>query len=169
MPSAAILIFGIRGATLRMAFLPSMRAWGRNSSARNSMICGIASGAVVQRPVQLRKFCWNSNTRPISSPPMNVSGRLLSRPMIAAANAERISNVSVCTSRVASSSARKMPATAAIDEPSAHENIETRPGLMPLSPASSRLSTTARIATPRRVRESRIFNPSARPEARPRW
>ncbi len=29
------------------------------------MICGIANGAVVQRPVQLRKFCWNSNTRPI--------------------------------------------------------------------------------------------------------
>ena len=94
---------------------------------------------------------------------MNVSGRLFSRPMIAAANADRISRVSVCTSRVASSSARKMPATAAIDEPSAHENIETRPGLMPLRPASSRLSTTARIATPRRVRESRILSPSARP------
>ena len=42
--------------------------------------------------------------------------------------------MSVWTSRVASSSARKMPATAAIDEPSAHENIDTRPGLMPLRP-----------------------------------
>ena len=76
---------------------------------------------------------------------MKVSGRLLSRPMIAAANAERISSVRVWTSRVASSSARKMPAIAAIEEPSAHENIETRPGWMPLRPASSRLSTTARI------------------------
>ena len=60
------------------------------------MICGIANGAVVHRPVQLRKFCWNSNTSPMSSPPMNVSGRLFSRPMIAAANAARISRVSVC-------------------------------------------------------------------------
>ncbi len=157
MPNAAVRSFGIRGATWRIAFFPSMRAWGRNSNARNSMICGMASGAVVQRPVQLRKFCWNSNTSPMSRPPAKVSGRLFSRPMIAAANAAMISNVSVCTSRVASSSARKMPATAAIDEPSAHENIETRPGLMPLRPASSRLSTTARMATPRRVRESRIF------------
>ena len=163
MPSVAIRSLGMRGRTLRIAFLPSMRACGRNSRARNSMICGMARGAVVQRPVQLRKFCWNSNTRPINKPPANVRGRLLSRPMIAAANAARISRVSVCTSRVASSSARKMPATAAIDDPSAHENIETRPGLIPLRPASSRLSTTARMATPRRVRDSSTLSPSARP------
>ena len=163
MPRTATLIFGMRGATWRIAFFPSIRAWGRNSSARNSMICGMASGAVVHRPVQLRKFCWNSKTSPINNPPKNVNGRLFNRPMIAAANAARISSVRVCTSRVASSSARKMPATAAIAEPNAHENIETIPGLMPLRPASSRLSTTARIATPSRVRESSTLSPSARP------
>ena len=65
---------------------------------------------------------------------MKVSGRLLSRPMIAAANADRIKRVSVCTSRVASSSARKMPATAAIDEPSAHENIGHAAGLDAVEP-----------------------------------
>ena len=103
------------------------------------------------------------NTRPINRPPAKVIGRLFSRPMIAAANAARINSVSVCTSRVASSSAKKMPAIAAIDEPSAHENIDTRPGLMPLRPASSRLSTTARMATPRRVRDNTILRPSASP------
>ena len=34
---------------------------------------------------------------------------------------------------------------------------------MPLRPASSRLSTTARMATPRRVRESTILSPTASP------
>ena len=125
MPRVAMRSFGIRGATLRIAFFPSMRACGRNSNARNNMICGIANGAVTQRPVQLRKFCWNSNTSPINRPPKKVIGRLFKRPMMAAANAAMINSVRVCTSRVASSSARKMPATAAIDDPSAHENIET--------------------------------------------
>ena len=83
--------------------------------------------------------------------------------MMAAANAARMSRVRVCTSRVASSSARKMPATAAIADPSAHENMETRPGRTPFRPASSRLSTTARMATPRRVRDSRTLSPSASP------
>ena len=41
--------------------------------------------------------------------------------MIAAANASTMSSVSVSTLRVLSSSARKMPAIAAIDEPSAHD------------------------------------------------
>ena len=82
--------------------------------------------------------------------------------MIAAANASMMSRVRVCTSSDASSSARKIPAMAAIPDPSAHENIDTRPGFTPFRPASSRLSTTARIATPRRVRDRRNFNPTAR-------
>ena len=39
-----------------------------------------------------------------------------------------------------------MPAIAAIDVPSAHANIDVRPGRAPLSAARSRWSTTARIA-----------------------
>ena len=50
---------------------------------------------------------------------------------------------------------------AAMPDPSAHENMDTRPGLTPFRPASSRLSTTARMATPRRVRDRRNFNPTA--------
>ena len=85
--------------------------------------------------------------------------------MIAAANASMISSVSVSIDSVESSSARKMPASAAIDVPSAHENCEVSPGRAPLSAASSRLSTTARIATPRRVRyrSSRIPSASSSP------
>ena len=100
------------------------------------MTIGIDCWATVQRPLQVRKFCWNATARPISNPPKNVNGRFFSRPMMAAANASMMSRVRVCTSSDASSSARKMPAMAARPEPSAHENIETRPGLTPFRPAS---------------------------------
>ena len=72
--------------------------------------------------------------------------------MIAAANASTMKRVSVSTLRLLSSSARKMPATADIDVPSAHANCDVRPGRAPLSAARPRLSTTARIETPRRLR-----------------
>ena len=94
------------------------------------MICGIASGAVVQRPVQLRKFCWNSNDE-TDEQTAHEGERQALQPADdrGGERVDRISSVSVCTSRVASSSARKMPAIAAIDEPSAHENIDTAAGL----------------------------------------
>ncbi len=81
--------------------------------------------------------------------------------MIAAANASTMSSVNVSMLSVLSSSARKMPAIAAIEAPRAHEVAETRPGRTPLSPARSRLSTTARIATPIRVRYSTKRSPMA--------
>ena len=48
--------------------------------------------------------------------------------MIAAANASTMKSVSVSTLRLLSSSARKMPAIADIDVPSAHANCDVRPG-----------------------------------------
>ncbi len=47
--------------------------------------------------------------------------------------------------------ATKMPASAARLQPSAQARPDTRSGATPLSAASSRLSTTARMATPIRV------------------
>ena len=88
---------------------------------------------------------------PMISPPTNVHGRLRSRPMIAAANASTMNSVSTSTRRPTLGASR-IPAIAAIDDPSAHASDDTRPGRTPFSAASSRLSTTARMATPVRLR-----------------
>ena len=69
MPSDARRRFGTRATTALAIRRPSRRAWGTNSSARNRIIVGIAAGAVVQRSVQVRKFCWNASARPMSRPP----------------------------------------------------------------------------------------------------
>ena len=106
-------------------------------------------GAPATAPLQEveRELC----ATPMMSPPANVHGRLRRRPMIAAANVSTMKSVSVST-RSPTFGARRIPAMAAIIEPNAHASAETRPGRTPLSPASSRLSTTARIATPVRLR-----------------
>ena len=48
-----------------------------------------------------------------------------------------------------------MPETAAIDDPIAHASIDAASGRAPWRPARLRLSTTARIVTPMRVRYRR--------------
>ncbi len=128
-----------------------MRASGRRSSATNRITAGIATVAVLQRPPHCRKFRATLCAIPITSPPTNVHGRLRRRPMIAAAKASTMKRVSASTRRPMFG-ARRIPAIAAIVEPSAHANAEIRPGRTPLSAASSRLSTTARMATPVRLR-----------------
>ncbi len=72
--------------------------------------------------------------------------------MIAAAKALTMNRVRVSTLRLVSSSARKMPASAAMAVPSPHATAAVRPGRAPLRAARSRWSTTARIAIPSRVR-----------------
>ncbi len=85
--------------------------------------------------------------------------------MMAAANASTMNSVSVEGSSALSSSARKMPASAAIDEPSAHAVMVAEAGRAPLRTVRSRLSTTARMVTPSRVWYSR--NRSSSPTAMP--
>ncbi len=70
---------------------------------------------------------------------------------MAAANALMIRNVSASTWRPSSGTSR-MPEIAAIDEPIAHASIEAASGRAPWRPARVRLSTTARIVTPMRLR-----------------
>ena len=68
-PNAARRRVGTRALTVRVVRLPSVRASGMKSNAMNSTIVGIAGAAAVQRPPQLRKFCWNEIDRPMMSPP----------------------------------------------------------------------------------------------------
>jgi hypothetical protein len=114
----------------------------------------MAVDAVPQRPPHCRKFNAKDCVAPMISPPTNVHGRLRRRPMIAAANASTMKSVSTST-RSPTVGARRIPAIAAIDDPSAHANPETRPGRTPCNAASCRSSTTARIATPVRLRYRR--------------
>ena len=69
MATAAVRTFGTCGVTSRMLRRPSMRAWGRNSSARNRMIVGTAVAAVLHRPAQFKKFSWNDRASPMRIPP----------------------------------------------------------------------------------------------------
>ncbi len=117
----------------------------------NRKIVGIANDVVLKRPDQSRKLVWNVTVSPSRIPPMYVSGRLRRRPTMAAANALMISSVSASTWRPSSDTSR-MPETAAIAEPIAHASIEAASGRAPWRPARLRLSTTARIVTPMRVR-----------------
>jgi hypothetical protein len=78
-----------------------------------------------------------------------------SRAMMAAANASTMKNVRVEASSALSSSARKMPASAAIAEPRAQAVMVADAGRAPFRTVSSRLSTTARIVMPSRVWWSR--------------
>ena len=143
---------GIRGTRCFGIRRPaSMRASGSASSARKRITAGIATAAVLQRPPHWRKFRAKLCAMPITRPPTNVHGRLRSRPMIAAANASTMKSVNAST-RNPTFGASRIPAIAAIIVPSAHASAETRPGRIPCRPASSRLSTTARMATPVRLR-----------------
>ena len=59
----------------------------------------------------------------------------------------------------------RMAARPASIDPSAHEAAVTRLGLRPFTAQSSGLSTTARMATPRRVRWNSSRSPKATPTA----
>ena len=61
----------------------------------------------------------------------------------------------------------RMPASAASIDPSAQLSAEHAVRVAPLSAARSRLSTTARIATPILVRKSRMRSPTATTMAAP--
>src|SRR5207245_5217643 len=78
----------------------------------------------------------------------------------AAAYADTTRRLSVFTSRLRPGAIR-IAARPASDEPMAHEAAVTRLGLSPFTAHSSRLSTTARIATPSRVRLNSARNPRA--------
>ncbi len=138
--------FGTRRPTSR-------RASGSASSATKRITAGIAVEAVPHRPPHCRKLSAMLWVTPMTRPPTNVHGRLRRRPMIAAAKASTMNSVSTST-RNPTLGARRIPAIAAIDDPSAHANDDTRPGRTPCSAASSRSSTTARMATPVRLRWS---------------
>ena len=82
-------------------------------------------------------------------PPASVSGRLASRPTTAAAVADTTSSAMEIGSRLAATSgATRMPASAATPQLMAHAIALTRLESMPISPARSTRSTTARIWTP---------------------
>ena len=118
------------------------------------MIVGIACPAGLQRPDQVRKFCLERE-RETDDHAADVRHRQALEPPDDRGG-ERVDDQQgqrLDADSVLSSSARKIPAIAAIDVPSIHENVETRArDARRSAPASSRLSTTARIATPSRVR-----------------
>ncbi len=126
-----------------------------------SMIVGSASGTFVHRSENLRNepAHWVDSAR--ISAPRYVSGRLRRRPTTAAENAVMTSSVSVVVDMSAVSGASRMPASAASEHPRAHATLESSVDRAPPRAASSRLSTTARIATPMRVRNSRMRRPMA--------
>ncbi len=88
--------------------------------------------------------------------PMKVRGRLLSRPNMAAAKASITSRVrALALMAVPWMGVMRMPARAARKAPPAHEMVARRSGRPPLSCSRSGSSTTARMATPERVRRKR--------------
>ncbi len=142
-------------------------ASGSSNNATNSIAVGIAAGAVAQRPPNSRNVCEYCNARARINAPRYVSGRLRMRPTAAAANDVMISSVSGPLVDMPVSGASRIPESAASEQPSAHEKLETLDDRAPARLARPRLSTTARIATPRRVRNSRMRRPMARPTASP--
>ena len=68
-PSRALRVEGMRSAVCRGLDRPLIRASLMNSTAMNSRAAGMACGADVHRPVQLRKFSWNDSVRPMIRPP----------------------------------------------------------------------------------------------------
>ena len=89
-------------------------------------------------------------------PPKMVAGIDRRRPIIAAVIAELmrrmvsdVASVEPCTCAI------KIPAMAAMDPPIAQERAAIRSGMPPLRRTRSGLSTTARIAMPRRARLKR--------------
>ena len=68
-PSSALRVVGMRSATCRGLDRPLIRESLMNSTAMNSRAAGMACGAEVQRPVQLRKFSWKDSVRPMIRPP----------------------------------------------------------------------------------------------------
>ncbi len=72
-----------------------------------------------------------------------------------------MSRVSTVVDMSAVSGAIRIPASAASEQPRAHAKLDSTVERAPPSAASSRLSTTARMATPMRVRNSRIRRPIA--------
>ena len=126
-----------------------------------SMIVGNASGTLVQRSENLRNEPIHCVASARISAPRYVNGRLRNRPTTAAANAVMIRNVSVVVDMSAVSGASRMPASAASEQPSAHAKLESTDDRAPPSAARSRLSTTARIAIPMRVRNNKMRRPIA--------
>jgi hypothetical protein len=100
--------------------------------------------------------------------PMKVRGKLRSRPNMAAAMESRTSNVKVVTSKVPPPiGVMRMPASAASAPPRAHEIAASRSGRPPFISNSAGLSTTARMATPVRIRWNRKRIPTATSTAAP--
>ena len=79
-----------------------------------------------------------------------MSGRLRSRPIIAAAYAFTMSS-DIGTAASSIVPTNRIPLVAASEQPIAHASIDERSGRAPCSAASGRSSTAARIATPERV------------------
>ena len=99
--------------------------------------------------------------------PTKVRGRLLSRPNMAAAKASITSSVrALALMAVPWMGVMRMPASAARKEPPAQERVARRSGRPPLSWSRSGSSTTARMATPERVRRKRKAMPPAMTMAR---
>ena len=91
--------------------------------------------------------------KPSTTAPTKVSGRLRSRPNMAAANALMTSSVnSVALREPPVNGVIKMPARAERPTPIIQLTSETRSGRAPFSSSNGRSSTTARIETPTRVR-----------------
>ena len=80
--------------------------------------------------------------------------------MIAAAKALTISSVSP-SMLISTSGARRIPASAASDDPIAHASEDARSGFAPCRAASVGLSTTARIDRPMRERLRNTLRPTA--------
>ena len=94
--------------------------------------------------------------------PTKVRGRLLSRPNMAAAKASMTSRVRALALMAEPwIGVMRMPARAARKAPPAQEMVARRSGRPPLSWSRSGSSTTARMATPERVRrKSRAMPPA---------
>ena len=151
----------------RRCTAPRSRSCGNTNSTTNSRIIGTAtrrfprqSNDAGMRPV------GRSNAirvaKPSTSAPTKVSGRLRNRPNMAAAKALITSSVrSVVLSDPPLNGVMRIPASADSETPSIQLTSDVRSGRPPVSCNSGRSSTTARMATPVRVRYSRRRRPTA--------
>ena len=158
--SRTVAMRSVRRTTLSLANWSE--ACGSSSSTTNSITVGIAAGVVAHRPPNWRNDCDHCTARARINAPRYVSGRLRSRPTAAAANAGMISRASGPLVDMPASGASRIPASAASEQPRAHEKLETSSARAPVRLA--RLAVVDDGAHRRRrgaMRKSRRRSPMA--------
>ena len=121
---------------------------------------GIPPGSPLSHDTSTLYSAPKEASRPITRPPMNVSGRLEKYPIAAAPNAWTTSRVMTVASRPRLGE-MSSPATVANTVPMIHAQRLTLVGFSPLRSTSSGTSTMPRIAMPSRKVRKKIYKPMA--------